>query len=756
MPLLALAFLLGDGLLHQQSCLPPYTLLGFLCGLGVIFIIIFRKYMPICLVISGLCMGYSDGAIHAHRTLSWHLPLSQEAKTIQIRGIIKNIVTQNNQESRFILKCLPGGALVNLHWKNAFKLLHTGDEWQFHVRLKQIHGTANEAGFDEASWNYEQGIRASGYVVDDPKNIFIKHHIFNSFLMQWRDHVRNQIISYLPNTPTAHWLLTLTVGDRSYVSQDEWHLLQNTGTNHLMAIAGLHLGMLGGLILYLFHLAFKKLPAPYFYFFNRKTGVFVMLVVVFYYAMLANFSLPTERAFMMIFILSLYEFFDCIANPWHVLSMVMFIVLFIHPASILDMSFWLSYTTIALILFGMNGRLRKEGWWWKVARVQYVISMGLLPLSVLFFQQYSLTALFANAIAIPWMMFAILPICFIALFFLPLSGAIVKIALLCADISLQGLMWVLATIASLPLSVIHWAMPNSLIFLFSMLACLLCLLPRHTPGKYFGFILFLPLVLYHPERPLKGDYWVTVLDVSEGLSIVIQTASHTLVFDTGAKFDDQYDMGERVVLPFLYQYRIHRLDALVISHPDNDHRGGSDAIFASMPVKSFFTTAPDKINHPSSLCLAGKTWQWDGVEFEFIYPDLNHLNLDNNSSCVLRVSNQFLSTLLPGDIEKLAENALVASGKNLHSNILIAPHHGSKTSGVWAFVNAVNPQWVVYSTGYLNRYHFPHSSITALYDMLSVGQFNTANEGEITFKIHENTVIGPYLYRREHRRFYMS
>lgn len=275
------------------------------------------------------------------------------------------------------------------------------------------------------------------------------------------------------------------------------------------------------------------------------------------------------------------------------------------------------------------------------------------------------------------------------------------------------------------------------------------LLPRGFPGRILGIVFLLPMMFYQVSKPQSGEMWLTLLDVGQGLSTVIQTQHHTLIFDTGPKLSANFDMGASVVVPFLRSANISRIDKLVVSHGDNDHIGGASAIIKQFPVAVIKTSVPDLLGSQAELCLRGQSWEWDGVNFKFLYPTNEFLNLGNDSSCVLQISNQQQTILLTGDIEKFAEkNLLSIDAANLKSDILIAPHHGSKTSADLHFIKNVKPSYVLYATGYRNRYHFPHALVVERYTDLGVKQLNTVETGAIQFRIKQNAELNkPLLYR---------
>ncbi len=385
-----------------------------------------------------------------------------------------------------------------------------------------------------------------------------------------------------------------------------------------------------------------------------------------------------------------------------------------------------------------------------------MIAVGLIPLGIWLFQQFSLISFIANSIAIPWIGFLIVPLtllgCFVLIFSANGGGCI----LLLAD-KLLAILWHILTYFSHLSWANHYLMiPNTWVLLSACAGMVILLLPSGFQGKWFGFIGLLPLIFYQYPVPKSGEVWFSLLDVGQGLSAIIQTRNHVLVFDTGPKLGSNYDMGESVVAPFLRSIGIKKIDMLIISHPDNDHIGGAKSLFHYFTILKTKTSTPDRLlPYPSTYCLGGESFQWDEVNFTFLYPTPDNLNSDNDSSCVLLITNKMQkSILLTGDIEKIAEKYLIEkNAKNLSADILVAPHHGSKTSAVSEFVLDVHPRYVLFPVGYRNRYHFPHKSVIEKYQQIHASLFSTDTSGTIQFDLAEN-ISAPTQYRLEKQRYW--
>ena len=438
---------------------------------------------------------------------------------------------------------------------------------------------------------------------------------------------------------------------------------------------------------------------------------------------------------------------------WSAWCLSMLCVLLLNPLSVLTMSFWLSFGSVALIIYGISSRLMPKGMWWKLGRMQWVIAIGLIPLSIGLFQQCSFVSFIANSIAIPWVGFVVVPLtllgCFVLLFSAAAGGFILSIA----DHMLALLWKILTYLSHMQWFIWYQVIPEQWILIVATLGIVMLLLPSGFPGRYFGFIWLMPLIFYHHPVPDLGQVWFTLLDVGQGLSAVIQTKNHVAVYDAGPKLSSNYDMGESVVTPFLHSIGAKKIDMLIISHGDNDHVGGAAALFSHFPVLQTRTSDPEKLlPFPAQYCLRGESWEWDHVKFSFLYPSQDKLDLDNNSSCVLRVTDANQKhILLTGDIEKKAEKYLIQIDPgHLDANILVAPHHGSKTSGVTEFINKVNPTYVLFPVGYRNRYHFPHAMVVQKYQDRHAKLFSTEERGAIQFVTSKN----PILYRDDHKHYW--
>lgn len=754
--LFAMGFLIGDVYLQSFPHLPDKYLIDILMTLAMMILLIFPSWRRYLLIPCALLLGFSWSAWYGMSLLSYSLPKNGEGKVITVTGYVASLPVTDRWQTSFIFAT--DTTRFKLSWRNNTKKLIVGDQWKLNVRLKRIHSTQNPGTFDYEAWALQNGIRATGYVIEKSHHEWLSHSHYRYFVNQLRQKLQQRIQSASPNSKTAPWLMALMIGERQGILQESWQVLRNTGTNHLMAIGGLHIGIISGLAYAVVSWCWRRsswllLRCP-----AQIAGISAAFVMALFYSALAGFSIPTQRACLMLSIFTLSALLRRHTHLVQVWSLTLLIVLVWSPLSVLTESFWLSFGTIALIIYGMTGRIAPSGWWWKWGRVQWVIGIGLIPLTLLFFQQCSFSGFMANCIAIPWLGCCVLPLCFLSGIGLIVYPPMGHILLILADKSLSILWSILTWISQLPFTVWHIAIPSWKIFFLFLGGFLLLQLPRSFPGKWLGLFWLLPLLLFKPPVPLSGDYWMTLLDVGQGLALVVQTHAHTLVFDAGPKINDHLDTGENILVPYLYTRGIKNIDMLVVSHGDNDHIGGAMALRHSFSVAKIVTSVPEML--PSSetrTCLSGEGWDWDGVNFTFLYPTTDDLHLGNDASCVLRIDNGTDKVLLTGDIEKYAEKKLLEKPDQLSADVLVAPHHGSKTSGLKEFIAAVHPKFVLYAIGYRNRYHFPHLTVINAYAKIRATQLDTATSGAIAFQFtHKASFQSPELYRVVHKRYWLD
>mgnify|MGYP002713094680 CR=1 FL=1 len=608
--------------------------------------------------------------------------------------------------------------------------LRAGDRWMMVVRLKRPRGMRNPGGFDYEGWLFRHGIRATGYVRRDRRNRRLGAG--GDLLDRLRQQLRTGIGDALPDARHRGLLTALAIGDRHGVDVHAWSVLRRTGTAHLMAISGLHIGLVSTLGFLLFRWlwsrsarALERVPAP-------KIGAIGAVMTAAAYAALAGFSLPTERALVMVGAAALAVLMQRRLRPSHTLAVAAFAVLVLDPLSVSSWGFWLSFVAVAVILYGTSGRLGEGRLWWRWGRVQWLITLGMLPLGLLFFGQMSLVAPLANLVAVPWVGFVVVPLDLLGAVLTPAMPGMGRAVLHGAAAALGALWYLLERLSAPSFAAWHLPPPAGWTLIPATIGLIWLLAPRGWPARWVGSFGLLPLLLLHPVKPPPGQAWLTLLDVGQGLSVVLRTARHTLVYDTGPRYSATFDTGRAVVVPFLRAKGVESVDTLVLSHGQNDHVGGARSVLAALPVRRILAGDP---SDPSGAerCRVGQHWRWDGVAFRIMHPV--EVEGGNNGSCVLRVTTAAGSALLTGDIEAPAEAALVRRYPRLHADVLVAPHHGSRTSSTPAFVSAVAPEYTLFSTGYRNRYGFPDPIVVGRYRRAGASVFDTSRQGALTIRL---------------------
>lgn len=725
-------------------------------------------------------LGFSLAGFQTNISISQLLPKDWESKPIQVVGKLTSLEQENLNYSQFTLKVnywifnnekilnnneLPNKLKLNwYHYKNSIvPNLGINQEWLLTVRLKRPHGFQNPGGYDYERWLFTQKIRATGYVDTKGDNRLIASPKPSLSFTQIREKLARQSKTHLSDSSVASMILALSLGIRGDMTPEQWDTLRLTGTSHLMAISGLHIGLVAGLVFMLinrlwpwFPYLVLKLPAP-------KAAALFALFAAFIYSGLAGFSVPTQRALIMVLAFTLNALLSRQINPWNSLTLALIAVLLLDPFAVLSPGFWLSFSAVAVILFGTFGRVyvgEKSHAGYRLRqmiRVQWIVTLGLLPLTLLFFQEASLISPLANFIAIPWVGFVVIPLSLIGTL---LSNSVFGGLLVLADWSLSILWIVLEWMARFRFSAfqLHHT-PLWTLLLASMGTCLL-LAPKGWPGRYLGLFTWLPLLIWRPVLPELGTAHFALLDVGQGLVSVIQTQNHVLVFDTGPRYSDNFNAGSAVVVPYLKTRHISSIDKLMISHDDLDHTGGLNDIRKSVDVHEIFAGESASLpeDHPqTSLCRAGQEWHWDGVDFQVLYP-FTQMMKGNDNSCVLRIRIGEQVILLTGDIERASEEILLSnlgeSTELLHADILVVPHHGSTTSSTQEFVDAVNPKYALFPTGYKNRFKLPREEIVTRYESIGAILYNTPDTGAIIFNLDGHLALSPWLYKQESARLW--
>ncbi len=770
----SLFFALGVWLLQQQAALPAWgafwplaALPLFIPGGGKMWTRMLRITL---LSLSALCMGYAYAAWVAQHRLAEHLPDEWQGKDILVSGIVATMPHPHERGLRFtfdVEQVLTAGAQVPQRIQLATYdadtgqtlEVHAGERWQFTVRLKQIHGTANPGGFDFEAWALERGLAASGYVHTKGNNRKLAEAAYLPpyLIERMRESVRAHFQKTLGDAPYAGILIALAIGDQASITQTDWRLFTRTGVNHLMSISGLHITMLSGLFFALTYRLWRRSARLTLRFPARKAASIVGLAAALCYTLLSGFEIPAQRTLYMLSAFAVMLLSSRNHAPSQMLAIALLVVLFADPWAVLAPGFWLSFGAVALIFYVTANRIGRPHWLKEYGKVQWAMTIGLIPPLLALFQQLSLVSPLANAFAIPLVSLVVVP--------LTLLGTLPPLEwmLYLAQQAMALCMWLLHMLDGLPHAVWIQHAPPAWSIATGMLGALWILAPRGTPLRMAGLVLMLPMFLLVPEVPPQNSARIIVFDVGQGLAVAVQTHSHALLFDAGPDFPGEADSGNRILVPALHALGINRLDGLVLSHDDSDHIGGAASVLQALPATWVATSL-----RPGHLLLEGASvqrcaeemhWEWDGIRFDMLHPAqetaVPQRLHDNDQSCVLRISTDDQHVLLTGDIERGSEARLLQwHADALPATVLVVPHHGSKSSSSEAFLSAVAPRHAIFTTGYINRFHHPAPEVVQRYVAHGAQLWRSDRDGALSLDM---TVQGIAItaYRQSHRRYWM-
>lgn len=753
----ALAFLVGIVFVQQLPALPS---LAWALLLIPAVLIAWRvpRVWPIVFLIGGVVwVSFRAGLILADR-----LAPELEGRDLTLTGIVADIPRPADYGVRFefaITEAQVDGARITAPRRVLLtSALHefsprAGQHWRVRARLKRPHGFQNPGGFDYEAYLFRARIGATGYVRAEltPEPIVAGAGRFAIDAL--RQHLGERIETLLAGNDYAGLVVALANGNGRGVSDTQWEVLRQTGTLHLVAISGLHISLIGGLAFFLGRFLWAlpgftvlRLPAPH-------AGAIAAMVAATAYAALAGFVIPTQRALIMLAVAMAGIWWRRRIPPSQILAIALLLVLVHDPLAVMAPGFWLSFAAVAVILYVAHGSTPLS-LWRRWGYLQWAIAVGMLPLMLWLFQQASLVAPLANLIAVPVFDVLAVPLTLAGVGLLGLGLESMATPLFKAAAGLlQGLWYVLQALATIDVG--QWVQhrPSGVPLVAALIGVAWLLAPRGWPARWIGLVWLLPMLWLRPAGPGPGEVWFTLLDVGQGLAAVARTERHILVYDTGARFSTRFDAGGAVVLPYLRAHGIDRVDRLIVSHGDNDHIGGAASLLRLLPVARVQSSVPERLG--AEPCVAGESWRWDGVEFTILNPPPDGAESDNDGSCVLSIKSRYGRVLLPGDIAKRAERRLLASATHLAADILIAPHHGSKSSSTAGFVDAVKPRHVVFPVGYRNRYRHPHPQVVERYTAIGAQRYDSATSGALEFRLRADG-IAVAAYRDRARRYWFA
>lgn len=781
-----LLFAAGVCGLQSLSALPPAAVLAGCAGLSTAAAVAAfhqRRRSPVTasllLGVAAICSGFLWAAWRAEIRLADELPAAWEGRDVVLRGRVADLPQQLEEGVRFgfrVEAVVPAqaGATpqvpedIQLSWYHprprstaaAAEVVATGagqegedreaeampsragELWQLRVRLKRPHGFVNPNGFDYEAWLLQRGTRATGYVRSSADNRLLAPDGggFLAWVHGLRGTVRDRFLAALPDAPYAGVLVALVVGDQRAIPNAQWDVFRNTGITHLVAISGMHVSLFALLAGSAVALAWRRLPWLALRLPARKAAAVAALAGGVAYGLLAGLGLPVQRALVMLAVLAVAWMLGREVAPSRVLALALLGVLLADPWAVLAPGFWLSFGAVATILLVASGRLGvKRGGWRAATRLQLGITLTLLPALLALFQSFSVVAPLANAVAIPAISFLVTPLALLAAA-LPVE-ALLHLAHWLLAMTMIPVNWLAAS----PWALWQQAVPPLALIVAGTGATAVLLLPRGAGGKLAALAVLFALLSWRPARPQEGEFWLTVLDLGNGLSVHLQTARHDLLYDAGPPYGPAADAGSRVVLPYLAGLGVQRLDLLLLSHDDMDHIGGAGAVLAGMQVDAAMASETLPLLATTGLplrrCAAGMNWSWDGVAFEVLHPQAGQApaRRNNDDSCVLRIRGAGGSALLVGDIEARTEAMLVGRfGDTLASELIVVAHHGSRSSSTARFVDSVLPEAALFSSGYRNPYGHPHPAVWARWQEAGARNWRTDEQGGLIARMGRN------------------
>ena len=815
------AFIAGGSFLLFLPQVPQYWryICIFASLLSLLAIFLLQKFnlaKKIALVAIFIVMGFAWNAQYAENRLENILPIELEGKELTLNGRVAALPQGGVQGAKFAFdvdSATHGGVVIEefsrriyLSWQPAWRNpqaipeVKPGQRWKLKVKLKRPYGSLNPHTFDFERWSFHQDFGASGSVRSGEllldKDIAWPEFELRMELARW--HLRNKIQSMLPQDARyAGVLIALVMGDQNAINQDDWQVFNATGIGHLISISGLHVTMLAGVGATLAAFIWRRRTWPLLVPVGKVAAV-SGFVTAFVYAWLAGFQIPAQRTMYMVGVVAFALWTGRNPRSFDIWWWALAFVLLIDPMAPYTPGFWLSFGAVAAILYGMGGSSGLLGiptgkelevhWVWRMSqalreacRVQAVVTLALLPLTLFWFSQVSIVSPLANAFAIPLVSYIVTP--------LAIAGALLpefigRWLLNPAHLCMEYLAIVLEWMASWSWSVVWSRQPEWWALAISGCGMIYAISPgslHKTWGRRlfaisFSFILFIPPTLFGGANLAQGEFKAVVLDIGQGTAVLIETANRTLLYDTGPIQGKKDDAGQRVILPYLRGRGIDRMDRMVISHSDSDHVGGAasllkhiqlDLMMGSLPVNNPLLINLKARKIPSIPCRFGQQWNWDGVEFLIWHPHEESVFADqypgkpNEMSCVLEVRNQNSSLWLTGDVEKQGEaditNRLDSEALKEIGNreiIFMAPHHGSKTSSSLEILKKLQPNRAFAQNGYRNRYGHPHPDVTARYKALEVPFYQTPHTGAQVWWFKKDAKASTQFLRHDIKRLW--
>jgi competence protein ComEC len=640
----------------------------------------------------------------------------------------------------------PGSAgQIRVNWYRTASQVSAGERWRLHLRLQPPRSRLNFSGPDRERWYYAEGIAAVGSVVSGANRLLETAQWFN--LDALRHHIRDRILAVLGAGRASGMLTGLTVADRSGLSTADRLVLNSTGTGHLLAISGLHIGLISAAAYAAGRVLVLLLPCAW----CLRTAVAIpwclSLTLATLYSALSGFAVSTRRALVMLAVIAVLGLLRRAASPPRALLLALAVVLLLEPLAPLQAGFWLSFMAVAVLLLLFVPRGGRPPAWRALPIAQAALTVTLMPLGLYWFQQTSFAGAVSNLVAIPWASLVIIPLALAAVFSMALPGQLAEGLLSLAAIAADALWWLLDWFAQFPDSS-GYAIPRpgAVAVVLAVCAALMLLLPKGFRWRWIGVAGLLPLLLPAGSRVSEGELQLHLLDVGQGLSVLIADHERLMLYDTGPGDGAGSDLVRGVIAPAMANAGFRDLQHLIVSHGDLDHAGGLHTVLKRYPgARSLASLGPSQAT--LNPCVRHVTWNWPGTRFTVLHPSPQLPYLGNDSSCVLGIHHGRHSVLLTGDISAAVEQRLVLEDLAAY-DVLFVPHHGSASSSSPEFIEAVAPRIALVAAGAGNRFGFPRPDVIERYRQSGVRLLSTSDCGAIEVTLGKAGEVGIRSARR--------
>jgi competence protein ComEC len=747
MPIRSLCTLGGAYALGLLSALPEdYLFLPLALLIGI------SARLPRIRLLAWFLLGFAAMWLAAWIVIDDRLDPAIQGETISVVARIVDFPRATNETMRFNVQPVNRPDLperVRLSWYEPETVPALGEVWHLHVRLRRPHGYSNPGGFDYEGWLFRQQIGATGYVVSHPDNRRLDT-LAAGRISRYRQEFVTRVTALLPDDDAAAVLLAVAVGARHRITREQWDRYAFTGTIHLMAISGLHIGLAAGGVFFLawavFALLCRRMNV-------RDMALVTAVLAAGIYAAVSGFAVPAQRAFLMAAFAAAAVLLRRRLNPAALLAVPCLALFFLNPVAIHAPGFKLSFAAVAILLWSLQSHYRppslrdggrfNQPWVAKASgnlrrlgKLQIALLTGLFPLTTLIFGRFSLIAPLMNLLILPLFNFITVPFCLLGMICQGPLQQLGDALLIVAYHSIRQVLALVSFAVELPGVRTEILPPEGLMILIAMLPVGYVMFPAGWPGRKLAWIAMVAVLLYRPAPSPPGCLDYHVLDVGQGLSVVLRTNRQTVLFDTGPTFRSGSSTADLVVIPFLKSRGIDRLDTFVVSHADQDHAGGAETIARRFSVGTVFVgEMVPGLGLQQTHCSKASSWTADGVQFQFLHPPPDAAWEGNNASCVLEVATGNHKLLITGDIETPVEATLVENHSIGPVNTVIVPHHGSRTSSSPDFVRTLKPELAIVSAGFGNRWGFPKDDVVRRWEHVGARLLETATSGAIGQRI---------------------